>query len=272
MAPSAEQAQEVESRSDFIEATVNYAIDTGEKVVNESYGPDAQLRRRSGGEKDEREVVIYDGRAGVDQFELEREGFVLVDHPTKMKDFWDRDELQAVYYPEVEQLFKQQTGCTAVHIFDFTTRSADEDKQENNFARQPVRGVHNDYTEWSGLERVRALLPADEAEALLEHRFAIVQAWRAIDKPIQSDPLAICDAQTLSPDDLIKVERRHPDRVGETYSIAYNPEHCWVYFSRNAPRRGAGVQGLRFRDRRPRPLDRPHLVHRPDHSAGRAAA
>ena len=30
--------------------------------------------------------------------------------------------------------------------------------------------------------------------------------------------------------DLIAAERRYPDRVGETYQIAYNPEHEWYYF------------------------------------------
>jgi hypothetical protein len=83
--------------------------------------------------------------------------------------------------------------------------------------------VHNDYTEWSGL------LP-DEAEKLLAHRFAIIQVWRAINLPIQSNPLAIADARSLAPEDLIRAERRYPHRVGETYRIRHNPAHRWFYF------------------------------------------
>ena len=91
--------------------------------------------------------------------------------------------------------------------------------------------VHNDYTEWSGPQRVRELLP-DEADELLQGRFAIIQVWRAINHPIQSNPLAIADARSLAPKDLIRAERRYPHRVGETYRIGYNPDHRWFYFPR----------------------------------------
>ena len=42
--------------------------------------------------------------------------------------------------------------------------------------------------------------------------------------------MAICDSRAIAEEDLIKVERRHPGRVGETYSISYNPAHEWYYF------------------------------------------
>src|SRR6267378_1290322 len=104
-------------------------------------------------------------------------------------------------------------------------------EREAKLVREPVLNVHNDYTEWSGPQRVRDLLPG-EAEALLQRRFAIIQVWRAINQPIQSNPLAIADARSLAPKDLIRAERRYPNRVGETYRIAYNPQHRWFYFPR----------------------------------------
>jgi hypothetical protein len=76
---------------------------------------------------------------------------------------------------------------------------------------------------------VRDLLP-DEVEELLKRRFAIIQVWRAINQPIQSNPLAIADARSLAPKDLIRAERRYPNRVGETYRVGYNPDHRWFYF------------------------------------------
>lgn len=91
--------------------------------------------------------------------------------------------------------------------------------------------MHKNYTEWSGPQRVRDLLP-DEADELLKHRFAIVQVWRAINQPIESNPLAICEARTLATGDLIASERRYPDRVGETYQVSHNPDHKWFYFPR----------------------------------------
>ena len=94
----------------------------------------------------------------------------------------------------------------------------------------PVRHVHNDYTEWSGPQRVRDLLPADEAATRLQHRFAVIQVWRPIRKPVESSPLAIADARSLASKDLIATERRYPDRVGEIYHITYNAAHRWFYF------------------------------------------
>ncbi len=94
-----------------------------------------------------------------------------------------------------------------------------------------VRRVHNDYTEWSAPQRVRDILP-DEAEELLKRRFAIIQVWRPIRHPVETFPLAMADAHTLSPDDMIVSERRAPGRIGQTYAIRYNPAHKWFWFPR----------------------------------------
>jgi hypothetical protein len=91
--------------------------------------------------------------------------------------------------------------------------------------------VHNDYTEWSAPKRVHDLLP-DEAEELLKRRFAIVQVWRPVSHPVESFPLAFCDARTLSPENLIASERRYPDRTGETYTVTYSPMHKWFWIPR----------------------------------------
>ena len=98
-----------------------------------------------------------------------------------------------------------------------------------NCIREPVLSAHNDYTEWSGPNRVREILP-DEAEALLARRFAIIQVWRAIHQPIRADPLAVADAKSIEADDLIVAERRYPHRVGQTYRLKYSPKHRWFYF------------------------------------------
>ena len=86
-------------------------------------------------------------------------------------------------------------------------------------------------TEWSGPQRVRDLLPA-EANALLARRFAIIQVWRPIRHPVETFPLAICDAVTLSPADLVVSERRYPNRIGQTYAVTHNPTHAWYWFPR----------------------------------------
>src|SRR4029078_7206455 len=71
-----------------------------------------------------------------------------------------------------------------------------------------------------------------EADALLSRRFAIIQVWRPIRLPVESFPLAICDARSVSFDDFVISERRYPNRVGQTYAITYNPRHKWFWFPR----------------------------------------
>src|SRR5205085_3215614 len=132
-----------------------------------------------------------------DRFALEQDGFRFVSHDTKVADFFNEDEIRRVYYPEMENLIKAQSGAARVVVFDHTLRTADDELRESRKIREVVRRVHNDYTEWSGPQRVRDLLP-DEADELLRRRFAIVQVWRPIRHPVETFPLAICDARTLS--------------------------------------------------------------------------
>ena len=211
-----------------IRASLNYIVDTGVKPVNETYGPNGLMRVQSA--TFVRHIVpIEDGRLKRDTFSLDMSGFVLADHPTAMQDFLDAEELKSVYYPEMEKLIALHSGARRVHVFDHTLRSGDKETRETLKIREPVRVVHNDYTEWSGPQRVKDLLPK-EAPELLERRFAIVQVWRAIKGPVERDPLAIAHAGSLAPQDFIAAERRFPDRVGEIYQFAYNPAHRWFYF------------------------------------------
>jgi len=126
---------------------------------------------------------------------------------------------------------KAESGARRVVIFDHTLRTADDELRETAKIREVVRRVHNDYTEWSAPQRVRDILP-DEADDLLRRRFAIIQVWRPIRYPVETFPLAICDAASLSSDDLVISERRYPNRVGQTYAITYNPAHQWYWFPR----------------------------------------
>jgi hypothetical protein len=162
---------------------------------------------------------------------LEREGFRFIRHDTRVADFFNEDEVKRVYYPEMEALVKAETGASRVLVFDHTLRTADDADRMARKIREVVQRVHNDYTEWSGPQRVRDLLP-QEAEELLRRRFAIIQVWRPIRHPVETDPLAICDARSLSPRNLVISERRYPDRIGQTYAITYDRSQLWYWFPR----------------------------------------
>jgi hypothetical protein len=196
--------------------------------------PGESDKRLGGGGSEPHQVTLRNGRLHLNEFALEKTGFRFVRHDTRVADFYDEDEIRRVYYPEMGALIKAEAGAKRVVVFDHTLRTADDNLRQEAKIRDVVRRVHNDYTEWSGPQRVRDLM-GDEAEELLKHRFAIIQVWRPIRHPVESWPLAIADARTLSSDDLVVTERRYPDRVGQTSAITWNPEHRWYWFPHMRP-------------------------------------
>lgn len=225
-----DQVTQADVAPETIEAEVNYLRDTGEQPFTYTGGP-GSTDIRTGGTPDPRRVVMHNGRPLADGFALDSNGFRFRRHDTAMRDFFDEEEIRRVYYPEMEALIKAETGASRVVVFDHTLRTADDEMRETRKLREVVRRVHNDYTEWSGPQRVRDLLP-EEAEGLLQRRFAIVQVWRPIRHPVESFPLALCDARSMAPKDFIISERRYPNRVGQTYAVTYNPQHRWYWFPR----------------------------------------
>jgi hypothetical protein len=224
---------ELDTAPDTIEASLNYLADTGEKLVTQVAEPGGRDSRSGGGSETHR-VAIHNGRPLAGRFEFEREGFRFVDHTTKVGNFADEDEIHRVYYPEVVELIKRVSGAKRVVVFDHTLRTASEEQRETRKIRDVVSRVHNDYTEWSGPQRVRDVM-GEEAEELLSRRFAIIQVWRPINHPVESHPLAICDAQSVSPESLVVNERHYPGRVGQTYAITYDPGQRWYWFPQMRP-------------------------------------
>jgi hypothetical protein len=178
-------------------------------------------------------VAIRNARPIARELSLDKQGFLLRGHATKVADFYNDDEVQRVYYPEVEQLLQQITGARKVLIFDHTRRNSNTPLGEGDIrAREAAASVHNDYTEKSAPQRVRDLLDPAEAEARLKQRYVEINVWRSIAGPVEAWPLAVCDAGSIDAKDLVASERRYPGRVGEIYHVAYNPRHRWFYVPR----------------------------------------
>ena len=215
-------------------AALTYLVDTGAKPVNYPSVGGGDASSYSGRYEDH-SVAIHDGRTAANAFSLDREGFALVRHDTAVADFYDDAEVETVYDAEIEQLVRERTGAGRVVVFDRTRRAEARATREQRGIREPARNVHNDYTARSAPRRVRDLLPAGEAEAALERRFAIVNVWRPIRGPVRSSPLALCDARSVAPRDLIAAERRAKDRVGEIQQAVFNPAHRWYYFPNMEP-------------------------------------
>ncbi|MBI3513054.1 MAG: methyltransferase [Proteobacteria bacterium] len=220
--PSAATRQAPAGR--WVEAPVTYLADLSVKPVTYNPPQGTGVPRREGN-YGRFAVRIHDARRRA--LSLDREGFILVDRDTTVHDFYDEAELIAVYFGEVEQLIKATTGAAKVVVFDHTIRVADRAVERG--LRAPVPTVHNDYTEKSGPQRVRDLLPAAEAETRLQRRFAEYNVWRPIRGPVGMWPLGLVDSSSIAPADLAICDLVYEDRVGEIYQGVFNPAHRWYY-------------------------------------------
>lgn len=212
-----------------VTARVQFAVNTGRTPVavvkRPGEGPDERT-----GAVETREVAIYNGRPVADRLKLDREGFAFLRYPTAVTNFYDDEEVRRTYYPEMETLIRRVTGAAKVLVFDHTIRVDDGRIQTARKVRAPVRTVHNDFTVRSAPQRVRDLLPAEEAGQRLERRWGSINVWRPIRGPVATAPLAICDYGSIADQDLIAAERRYEDRIGGVYHLAYNPAQRWTYF------------------------------------------
>ena len=217
----------------FVEAELTYLLDTGVTPVN--YPSVAGGRsERDTGTPDRHMVVLRNARLRAEPCTLDREGFEIARHDTTVGDFYDDAELDSVYTAEVEALVTERTGAERAVVFDYTRRSDDAGVQEERTIRGPAALVHNDYTDRAAIQRLRDILP-DEADELLERRFAIVNVWRSVAGPVYRSPVALCDGSSVAEKDVIVVERRGVDRIGQICRITYNDSHRWFYYPQLAP-------------------------------------
>ncbi len=208
-----------------------YLAATDEKPVTYAYQPPLGVPW-STARAEEHATTIYDLRPAASEFLLEDVGFQLLSHKSAVKDFWDEDEIKRVYYPESIDLLKRVTGASEVRVFDHTLRRRVLGENDRSTApgvpRQPANRVHVDQTAASGVDRLRIEYPG-EADELLRRRVTIVNLWRPIRSPALDAPLAVCDARSVAPQDLIASDLVFRDRRGETYNLVYNPSQRWFY-------------------------------------------
>lgn len=215
-----------------VDAVLNYLGPMSERPRNYTFEPPPGIPR-SNIANEAHAVPIHDARPVATQVSLDGEGFALLRQPTAVKDFWDEDEVRRVYYPEVERVLAEATGASKVFIFDHTLRRRVQGAEDRSkeAPRQPVPRVHVDHTAHSGPQRVRDFF-GDDAERLLRGRVQVVNLWRPIRGPLRDAPLAVCDAQSVAPGDLVPSDLVYRERVGETYSVSYSPSHRWFYVPR----------------------------------------
>ena len=180
-----------------VETTMKYVV-RGEEAV--FY---AGEREKSYWPVDEHRVTIHDVRPYIDELSFDRNGFVVVDEPSGIAEYTDKDQL-ARYCRQVEGLVARLTGATRVVSFGPVIRTNAGGTHGHN---QPAFGAHVDYGARTVADYTRDLLPADEAERRLAGRHMLINVWRPITM-VESAPLAVADASTVRREDLFPSEVR----------------------------------------------------------------
>src|SRR5882757_403855 len=116
-----------------VNGRLNYLAEATPKPINYAYDPLCVPPRS--GKSLEQNVAVRNGRKERSKFSLDTNGFLLTEHETAVKDFYDSDEVKSVYYPEVERLLKRLTGAERVVVFDHIVRNP-------VLAERREKGVH----------------------------------------------------------------------------------------------------------------------------------
>lgn len=217
--------------SDYdLKTRIRYLIPGAEKPVYYASQGGGDAAMNIGAEFEDREVQVLDARALQPPATLDAQGFCLRSHEVGERDFYRAGDFLPLYEEEIKAMILGETGGSDALVFDHTLRSDSQEIRGERLTRETASVIHNDYTDASAGKRLRDLLPAEQAERRLQKRFAIVNLWRSIGGPVLTTPLACCDAKTIDPADLVAVERRAVERVGELELVTWNPHHRWYYY------------------------------------------
>lgn len=217
----------------YVETELNYLVPMAERP---RYGEEGRPPKAA-----PYRMRIHDMRPLGSEIALDRQGFAVVEQRSEVRDFWDVDELRRVYYPESERFVVSATGARRAFAFDHVLRRRVPGAGTDSAITQPAMRVHIDRSGgsigsnfiWRSIRRTRVQrlheLLGKDADELLRGRLQVINFWRPIRGPVLDTPLAVCDARTVAPGDLIASDLVFEDRVTEVYSVVHNPAHCWYY-------------------------------------------
>ena len=182
---------------------------------------------------------------------MDRLGVSLAHLDSKCRNFYDSEEVERIFYPEIEQLlldFFPGATDALVYNHDVFNKDYEGDHREDQDNKNPGvnRGyanlVHNDLNDNSGRVRCRELLTKnlrnfgrtqnyteEEADAKMSRRFMSINLAKPMET-VEQYPFVLCAWPSFADQPYITNYRIYDDRVGETTRFTYRPEHDWYWF------------------------------------------
>jgi hypothetical protein len=213
-------------------------------------------------------VRIENGQFPAHRPSLDVEGFVLVPHKASIEAMRP-DERTDAYRVELRALLLTLTGADHVDMAGGLVIRSDEEQGAGPARSQPVPFAHCDTSAAGVPHMVSWAYPAPPAEHI--RRKALFNFWRLLSPGPTDLPLAVCDAHSVSADDIVP---------GDTYFlktgawaeggfVRASKAHRWRYFPRMTVE---DVLIFKQYDSDPaQPSQVPHTAFRDHTLAGRAA-
>ena len=235
-----------------IETFINY-VEPGSTINRRFVSPGKEINT---GTYTSYAVNIRDGREIKDRFSLDQHGFVLATVPSRIKNFFDKEEVDAIYPGEVVDAVRQLSGADCVAPLGWMVRTSGD---LSKFQQQTSGYTHRGGVQPPAGEAHVDMTP-DRAHAMAsriydEHfpggkpfnRFIASSLWRCFSRGPQDWPLAVCEGRSVNDDEgtpnTMFIVDELPDaeamRAGipdEDKAMAadifhYSADHRWWYFS-----------------------------------------
>ncbi len=207
--------------------------------------------------KDARRIEdYYPGLSPYTAESMDRLGVSLAHLESECQNFYDHEEVERVYYPEIEKLLLDYfPGATDALVYnhDVFDKSYEGDRTEDQAAKNPgvnanyANLVHNDLNDNSGRVRCWELLTRnlrnfgrqvnyteDEAREKMSRRFMSINLAKPMET-VKQNPFVLCAWPSFADQPYINNYRIYDDRVGETTRFTYRPEHEWYWIPEQAP-------------------------------------
>jgi len=187
---------------------------------------------------------------------MDKLGVALAHCESKCENFYDAEEVERVFYPEMEALllalYPDATDALVYNhdVFDKHyegDRSEDQDHKNPGVNANYANLVHNDLNDNSGRVRCRELLTrnlrnfgreqhytAQQADAKMSRRFLSINLAKPMETVCQN-PFVLCAWPSFADQPYITNYRVYDDRVGETTRFTYRPDHEWYWIPQQQP-------------------------------------
>ena len=191
-----------------------------------------------------RTMGIRNGRTAAEPPSLAREGFVLshwpsrvaserLDEQTAPKPLLEMRPVEFDYWDETIPLIQELSGARdVVPLHASTVRFSSSANQRDRMT--PAGWAHLDYDTDEAAVQLEQTLAASGREVRPFGRYVLYQGWRVLSDPPQDYPLAVCDARTVAPGDMVPlVYHLNPEEGGVTYrsrGSRYSDRHEWWYY------------------------------------------